>query len=382
MKKLAIIGASYLQEPLIQKAKSMGIETHVFAWAANDVGEKSADYFYPISIIEKEQITQKCREIGIDGICTIASDLAVITVNYVANQLHLNANSMECTRLSTNKHLMREAFEKNGDPSPRSILVEDVTDLSGITLQYPVIVKPLDRSGSRGITKLESAEELREAIENAKEQGFEKKALVEEFASGQEYSVEFISWKGKHHFLAVTEKFTTGAPHFIETGHVEPARLSDEMCEQVKRVVSHALDSLQITMGASHSEIKIDQDGNIRLIEIGGRMGGDYIGSHLVEWSTGVDFLENVICVALGQDINIVSKHKPYAAAIRFVFGKDDLETLNIIQREHPEYLKVVDVSDDIEGNVADSSDRHGMYLMVAENREAFEQYLPKKGVE
>lgn len=382
MKKLAIIGASYLQEPLIQKAKSMGIETHVFAWAANDVGEKSADYFYPISIIEKEQITQKCREIGIDGICTIASDLAVITVNYVANQLHLNANSIECTRLSTNKHLMREAFEKNGDPSPRSILVEDVTDLSGITLQYPVIVKPLDRSGSRGITKLESAEELREAIENAKEQGFEKKALVEEFASGQEYSVEFISWKGKHHFLAVTEKFTTGAPHFIETGHVEPARLSDEMCEQVKRVVSHALDSLQITMGASHSEIKIDQDGNIRLIEIGGRMGGDYIGSHLVEWSTGVDFLENVICVALGQDINIVSKHKPYAAAIRFVFGKDDLETLNIIQREHPEYLKVVDVSDDIEGNVADSSDRHGMYLMVAENREAFEQYLPKKGVE
>lgn len=382
MKKLAIIGASYLQEPLIQKAKSMGIETHVFAWAANDVGEKSADYFYPISIIEKEQITQKCREIGIDGICTIASDLAVITVNYVANQLHLNANSMECTRLSTNKHLMREAFEKNGDPSPRSILVEDVTDLSGITLQYPVIVKPLDRSGSRGITKLESAEGLREAIENAKEQGFEKKALVEEFASGQEYSVEFISWKGKHHFLAVTEKFTTGAPHFIETGHVEPARLSDEMCEQVKRVVSHALDSLQITMGASHSEIKIDQDGNIRLIEIGGRMGGDYIGSHLVEWSTGVDFLENVICVALGQDINIVSKHKPYAAAVRFVFGKDDLETLNVIQREHPEYLKVVDVSDDIEGNVADSSDRHGMYLMVAENREAFEQYLPKKGVE
>lgn len=382
MKKLAIIGASYLQEPLIQKAKSMGIETHVFAWAANDVGEKSADYFYPISIIEKEQITQKCREIGIDGICTIASDLAVITVNYVANQLHLNANSMECTRLSTNKHLMREAFEKNGDPSPRSILVEDVTDLSGITLQYPVIVKPLDRSGSRGITKLESAEGLREAIENAKEQGFEKKALVEEFASGQEYSVEFISWKGKHHFLAVTEKFTTGAPHFIETGHVEPARLSDEMCEQVKRVVSHALDSLQITMGASHSEIKIDQDGNIRLIEIGGRMGGDYIGSHLVEWSTGVDFLGNVICVALGQDINIVSKHKPYAVAVRFVFGKDDLETLNIIQREHPEYLKVVDVSDDIEGNVADSSDRHGMYLMVAENREAFEQYLPKKGVE
>ena len=60
MKKLAIIGASYLQEPLIEKAKSMGIETHVFAWAAGDVGEKSADYFYPISIVEKDEILKKC----------------------------------------------------------------------------------------------------------------------------------------------------------------------------------------------------------------------------------------------------------------------------------------------------------------------------------
>ena len=81
MKKLAIIGASYLQEPLIQKAKSMGIETHVFAWAANDVGEKSADYFYPISIVEKDEILHKCREIGIDGVCSIASDLAAIKLN-------------------------------------------------------------------------------------------------------------------------------------------------------------------------------------------------------------------------------------------------------------------------------------------------------------
>ena len=105
MKKLAIIGASYLQEPLIEKAKSMGIETHVFAWAAGDVGEKSADYFYPISIVEKDEILKRCREIGIDGICTIASDLAVITVNYVANNMGLTANSIACTEKSTNKFL-------------------------------------------------------------------------------------------------------------------------------------------------------------------------------------------------------------------------------------------------------------------------------------
>ena len=89
MKKLAIIGASYLQNPLILKAKAMGLETHVFAWAAGDVGEATADHFYPISIVEKEQILEQCRRIGIDGVCTIASDLAAITVNYVANGLGL-----------------------------------------------------------------------------------------------------------------------------------------------------------------------------------------------------------------------------------------------------------------------------------------------------
>ena len=90
MKRLAIIGASYLQAPLIQKAKDMGCETHVFAWAADDVGEKMADHFYPISIVEKDAILEKCREIGIDGICTIASDLAAITVNYVAEKLGID----------------------------------------------------------------------------------------------------------------------------------------------------------------------------------------------------------------------------------------------------------------------------------------------------
>ena len=200
MKKIAIIGASYLQEPLIQKAKSMGLETHVFAWAAGDVGEKSADHFYPISIIEKDEILKVCQSVGIDGICIIASDLAMLTVNYVAEKMHLTGNSAACTSRSTNKHLMRQCFEKQGDPSPRSFLVSDAADPALADLTFPVIVKPTDRSGSRGITKLLSPEGLKEAIEYASSQGFEGKALVEEFAEGQEYSIECISYQGVHHF--------------------------------------------------------------------------------------------------------------------------------------------------------------------------------------
>ena len=96
-RNIAIIGASYLQLPLIQKAKELGYVTHVFAWAANDVGEKEADYFYPISVIEKEDILEKCKEIGICGICSIASDVAVVTVNYVAEKMGLTGNSIAST---------------------------------------------------------------------------------------------------------------------------------------------------------------------------------------------------------------------------------------------------------------------------------------------
>ena len=159
-KKIAIIGASYLQEPLISKAKEMGIETHVFAWQVGDVGEKIADYFYPISIVEKEEILQKCQEIHVDGICTIASDLASITVCYVAEKMGLSGNSMQTGLVSTNKYEMRKCFEEHSDPSPKSFLVETVDDLKTVKLEYPLIVKPLDRSGSRGITKINHFEEL------------------------------------------------------------------------------------------------------------------------------------------------------------------------------------------------------------------------------
>ena len=363
-KNLAIIGASYLQLPLILKAKEMGYTTHVFAWAANDVGEAAADYFYPISIVEKARILEKCREIGICGICSIASDLAAITVNYVAHALGLPCNSPEATARSTNKHLMRRAFEAGGDPSPRSLLVDEGTDLEALKLDFPVIVKPTDRSGSRGIYKVESREDLAGAVRSAMAEGFEKKALIEEFAEGQEYSVECISFKGEHHFLALTLKYTTGAPHFIETGHMEPAPVSSETLERVKGVVFHALDTLGIENSASHSELKIADDGTIRIIEIGGRMGGDCIGSDLVRYSTGYDFVKMVIQVACGEAPDFTKLCKPRAVESIFIFNQSDLEEFERLKREEPErLLQVVDMHPENIGRTTDSSNRAGCYI-------------------
>lgn len=376
MKKIAIIGASYLQEPLIQKAKQKGLETHVFAWAADDVGEKSADYFYPISIVEKDEILKKCQEIGIDGICSIASDLAAITVNYVAEKMGLIGNPMSCVEVSTNKHKMRQCFEKNGDPSPKSIQVNSIKDLEGIDLKYPIIVKPVDRSGSRGITKLENSEGLPEAIERAISQGFEKCALVEEFAEGQEYSVEYISWDGNHKFLALTKKYTTGAPDFIETGHLEPAPVDDDTLKRVQSVVSHALNSLGIRYGASHSELKISDNGEIRLIEIGGRMGGDQIGADLVELSTGYDFVSAVLDIALGIEPQYL-KTKKSCAGIRFVFTQRDIDVLESMRKEHPEIIVEEDVHQITNEKVTDSGSRFGYYIFTSNDIELLRRYLP-----
>lgn len=381
MKRLAVIGASYLQEPLIRRAKELGYETHVFAWKANDVGESIADVFYPISIIEKDEILNVCKDLELDGICTIASDLAAVTVNYVADKLGLPGNSMEASARSTNKHLMREAFEKNGDPSPLSILVHSAADLEGRELSFPVIVKPLDRSGSRGITKVMRREDLEDAVTAAREQGFEDNALVEEFVTGQEYSVEYISYHGEHHFLALTEKYTTGNPHFIETGHIEPASVDPDILCRVKEIVCHALDSLGITDSASHTEIKISQGGDIKIIEIGGRMGGDFIGSDLVRLSTGVDFVRAVIQVATGEEPDLNPVCTPGSAGVRFIVSNEDIYAFDSVRKNAPELIVRSDIKE-INGAVNDSSSRFGYFIMRADKRESLERYMPLYGEE
>lgn len=379
-KKLAIIGASYLQEPLIRKAKERNIETHVFAWQCGDIGEKIADFFYPISIVEKDEILNKCKDVGIDGICSIASDLATVTVSYVADKMGLVGNSLEACSLSTNKYNMRKAFFENNDPSPKSVMVSsENVDCSGF--EYPVIIKPLDRSGSRGITLANCEAEVLTGVERAIEVGFEKKALVEEYATGDEYSIECVSYKGQHTFLAITQKYTTGAPNYIETGHIEPPVVLNTSIEKVKNVVFHALDSLKVEYGASHSEVKIDADGNIKLIEIGARMGGDFIGSDLVYLSTGYDFVNSVIDIALGQAPKIPDADDNHAikyAAIHFVFTSDDIEAYQNILKDEKYSVIQSDIPESIDGIITDSSNRKGYFIYTCDLNLEGTKYMPK----
>lgn len=370
MRKIAIIGASYLQNPLILKAKEMGYETHVFAWESGDIGERTADHFYPISIIEKEAILNKCREIQPDAVCTIASDLAEVTVNYVANALGLSTNSPESIGPCTNKFLMRQALEQAGVSVPKHCVLgqgEAVSLPEGMT--FPVIVKPTDRSGSRGIMKLERQEDIPTALQASIDQSFEKKAIVEEFIDGPEYSCESVSFEGHHYVIAVTKKFTTDAPHFIEIGHMEPSDLTQAQLQAVYREIPRALDALHITLGISHAEFRMGPDGMPRIIEIGARMGGDCIGSDLVMLSTGKDFLRMTIETALGLPPTLDQVCRPMAAAIRFVFTQKDLDVIDKIRKEAPQTIIRCEIWDEVDSHaVHDSGSRHGYCLIANED--------------
>ena len=365
MKKLAILGASYLQKPLVKKAIEMGVEVHCFAWDNSfAVCRDIADYFYPISVLEKDLILNKCKEIQINGIVTIATDICIPTIAYVANQLNLIGNSEKSAYISTNKFEMREAFLKNNVSSPKSIKVENINEINCI-LNYPLIVKPTDSSGSRGVTKVFSKNELSMAIERAIENSIEKKAVIEEFIEGVEVSVESISWKGNHTIITITDKVTTGTPYFVELEHHQPSQLNKEIQDKIKKETIKALDALKIEYGASHAEFKITPDGKVYIIEVGARMGGDFIGSHLVQLSTGYDFLKAVIEIALNEFSQPIVEKEMFSGI--YFLSKKTERLLPYFEKENDfevqkEYLNKNLV------NITNSNDRSG-YIIYSANQ-------------
>ena len=367
MKKLAIIGASYLQEPLVRKAKEMGLYSICFAWMDGATCANICDKFYDISITEKEEILKVCREEKIDGICTIASDVAAPTVAYIAEMMGLVGNSYESAVKANNKFLMREAFMNANVPCPQYRMVTDTDSLSGINWTYPLIVKPSDRSGSLGVQKVNEPSSLSDAVQKALDVSFKKEAMIEEFIEGREISVEFISYQSKHYPLTITDKVTTGAPHFVELEHHQPSSLSEEEYSNIYDITKRALTALGITNGASHSEYKITDNGRISIMEIGARMGGDFIGSDLVFLSTGYDFLKGVIEVALGDFHEpIISEHRHSGV---YFLSAETKHLKPIIEnwRNYPEIVEA-EITDSKLRPIECSGDRSGYFIYQNDN--------------
>lgn len=377
MNKIAVIGGSYLQLPVVKKAKEMGLEVFCFSWEEDAVCKDYVDCFYPISIIEKENILEVCKGLDLDAIVSIASDTAVVTVNYVAENLGLISNPDAYSSTTTNKFLMRECFLEAGVSSPRYYRMNSLDLKNGKfpEFNYPLIVKPTDRSGSRGVQKVNKLDDLKPAIESACKEAFSGEAIIEEFIDGLEVSVETISWKGTHHLLQITDKVTTGAPFFVELEHHQPSALSETIKQKIKDIVLHALDALHIKYGASHSELKITPTGDVYVIEIGARMGGDFIGSDLVQLSTGYDFVQEVINVALGKWNEPVLKDGLHSGV--FFLSAQTPKVANVIEKaESLSSVISYELLSKQLNNLQCSADRSGYFIYQSDKRMLLEDFL------
>ena len=196
MKNLVIIGASELQLPLIERANDLGYSTHVFAWGDGAVGFDKMARFYDIDIKDVDKIYNIVKGLNPVGVCTIASDLANITVHKLASRLNLPHNSEHCLKVSTNKFAMRKELYNHKILCPK-FLITGTDNIDIQNMNFPIIVKPTDRSGSRAITKVKDSSELKGAIMRARDISFEKRAIVEEYIEGDNEWVYEVKMNGR-----------------------------------------------------------------------------------------------------------------------------------------------------------------------------------------
>lgn len=326
-KRLLVLAAGILQVPVIKKAKEMGIYVIAADGDPNAVGLKYADKAIVVNITSEEEVLKVAREEYIDGVIHPCSEVSMNVMGRLNDELGLSGITREQAIRATNKHLMREAFEKGNAPSPKSFLTENVDD-AWMYLQNDFstdgILKPSRNSGSRGIAKvsrdMEKADFVK-AYDIALNESRDKSVLIEQFIEGPEFSIEIIVWNGKVNVLTVTDKKTTGVPHFVELGHNQPSCFSATEVETLKAAAVAGVKALGVNNCACHAEAKL-KEGKAYLMEIGARLGGDFISTELTHLSTGIDMVAAAINVALGIEPNLTPQEDPKGVCIRYFCPK------------------------------------------------------------
>lgn len=304
MKKIAIIGGGVQASYFGQACHRIGYEGHYFSMADGKVADEDVDFFHEMNIFDIDGIVAVCREVGIDGVVA-TTELSVPITAKVAKELGLLGNPVEVAEHITDKYRNRECIEGLQNLlSPRYVNATCLDDITGAGIGYPLILKPANLGGKRGITVVNTPEELEDAFEYAAgcfRNGEPMHIIAEQFlAGGIECSVESISFKGKHTVIQITQKDSSGAPHCVELGHHQPASLSRTIWQKVVDGVSSGLTAIGLTDGPCHTEVKII-DGDVYLIEFNARPGGDHIWYPLIWLSTGFDNMAAVLQAATGE---------------------------------------------------------------------------------
>jgi len=379
-KAVLIFGVGPLQESIIKRAKKMGLYTVGIDPCADATCKDSVDSFEVVPGQDFEGHCAVVEKYGIDAIVTAATDKPLVMMARIAEKYGFPFYSVETAQWSTDKFQMKERFELGGVPHAQGRLISKADEADGLV--FPVIVKPRDNSGSRGVKLCRSKEELETSMNEALEVSKLDTVLVEEFIEGPEYSIEGLHHDGKSEVIQFTEKKTTEFPYNVELGHIQPANISEESQQKIREIVSKIGVALHFENCPSHTELKINERG-IFVIETSPRLGGDYITSTLTPLSTGVNLEDELLKISLGVTVNPVPKAVQYSGVRFFSF-----EEGNVIKHvPNSEFVKswphVVDFSFSLKegekvNRITSSLNRYGHLTLTAGNRDTIEEAFDK----
>lgn len=379
-KSVLIFGLGPLQKSIIERAKLMGLYTIGIDPAADASCKDEVDAFEIVGGQDFEGTMAVAKKYQIDALVTAATDKPLVMMARVAKELNLPFYSVETAQWSTDKFQMKKRFELGGVPHAQGRLISKVEEAEGLV--FPVIVKPRDNSGSRGVKLCRNKNELQISINEALENSKLDTVLVEEFIEGPEYSIESLHHDGKSEIIQFTEKKTTEFPYNVELGHIQPANISEEKKQKIREIIVKIGKALNFENCPSHTELKINDRG-IFVIETSPRLGGDYITSTLTPLSTGVNLEDELLKISLGGKINPQPKAVQYSG-VRF-FSFEEGCVIKHVPNEH--FVKgwphVVDFSFNLKENekvnrITSSLNRYGHLILIAGNRESIDDAFDK----
>lgn len=343
MKKILLLGGSRQQVVAIEMAKKLGYYTILCDYLPDNPGQNYADKFYLESTTDKEAILKIAEKEKIDGIVAYASDPAAPTAAYVAEKLGLPTNPYNSVNILCNKDMFREFLEKNGFFTPKakgySGIEEAKTDLEKKLFQFPVLIKPVDSSGSKGIAVIKTPknniiEELQRAFESSKS----KRIVIEEFVEkDHKYLIggDIFVQNGQIILLGLLNCHRDkNVNELVPVGKSYPLELEDKRKENIKSYLQMIVDKLKMKNGAMNVELIIDKEDHILAIDIGPRNGGNMIPDFL-KLIFQVDVVEATILVSLGENFKLNCKeNKNFYASHNLHVNKDGiLGNINISEK-------------------------------------------------
>lgn len=374
-----IFGVGELQESIIKRAKAKGLFVVGIDPCADAVCRDAVDAFEVVGGQDYEGTLAVAQKYNICAVVTAATDKPLVMMARVAKELGLPFYSEETAKISTDKFRMKECFKKAGIPCANGGLIKSIDEAEGLI--YPVILKPRDNSGSRGVIFCNNKAELEAAFNEAMQYTRLDSVLVEEFIEGQEYSIESLHYNGKSEVIQFTEKKTTPFPYNVELRHTQPANLSEEHKKQIRKIIADIAVALGFENCPSHTELKINKRG-IFVIETSPRLGGGYITSTLTPLSTGINMEDQLLNIAIGTPVDTRTGRVEKASAVHFfslpegVVTSIDKELEQVREWSNIESFDLKLRPGSIVTKFKSGLDRYGQFIINANNREEVDSLI------